>query len=42
MRSARIAVLIELDLTLNKLLILASPVVYALAFLAGELDQLVL
>ena len=37
-----IAVFIEFDFTLNKLFILASPVVDALASLAGEFDQLVL
>jgi len=42
MGSARIAEFIELNLTLNKLFILASPIVYALAFLAGELDKLIL
>ncbi len=42
MSSARIAEFIELDLTLNKLFVLASPIVYALALLAGEFDKLVL
>ncbi len=34
--------LIKLDFALNKLFILACPVVYALARLACEFDQLVL
>lgn len=42
MRSTRVAEFIELNLSLNKLFILASPVVYALALLTGEFDQLVL
>ena len=41
-RSARVAVFIELNFTLNKLFILASPVINALALLAGEFDKLVL
>ncbi len=35
---APIAILVKLDFTLNKFFVLASPVVYALAGLAGEFD----
>ena len=39
---AGVTELIELDLAFDKLFVLARPVVYALAGLAGEFDQLVL
>lgn len=42
MRTTRVAEFIELDLTLNKLFILAGPIVYALALFAGEFDKLIL
>jgi hypothetical protein len=42
MLSAPGAIFIELDFTLNKLFVLAGPVVYALAGLAREFNQLVL
>ena len=42
MGTARITEFIELNLSLNKLFVLASPIVYALALLAGEFDKLVL
>ena len=40
--TTRVAEFIELDFALNKLFVLAGPVVYALAGLAGEFDKLVL
>jgi hypothetical protein len=40
--AAPFAEFIELNLALNKLLVLACPVVHAFAFLAGKLYQLVL
>jgi len=42
MRSARIAVFIELDLALYKLFVLASPVIDTLALLAREFYKLIL
>lgn len=42
MGTTRITEFIELNLALNKLLVLAGPVVYTLTFLAGEFDKLVL
>ena len=42
MGAAPITEFIELNLTLNKLFVLASPVVDALTFLAGEFYKLVL
>ena len=36
------AVLLELDLALDELLILPAPVVHPFAFLAGKLDELIL
>jgi hypothetical protein len=42
MSAARIAVFIELNLALYKLLILASPIIETLALLAGEFYKLVL
>ena len=40
--TARIAVFIELNLSLNKLFVLATPVIDALTFLAREFYKLIL
>jgi len=40
--ATRVTELVEFDFALHKLLVLAAPVVYALALLAGEFDKLVL
>ena len=42
MSSTRVTILLKLDLALNKLLILASPIIETLALLAGEFYKLVL
>lgn len=42
MNSTEVTKLVEFDFALNKLFVLAAPVVYVLALLAGELDKLVL
>ena len=42
MGATRITEFIELNLALNKLFVLAGPVVYALTFFAGEFDKLIL
>jgi hypothetical protein len=39
---APLAVLLELNLTLNKLLVLGTPIVNALAVFAGEFDEAIL
>lgn len=42
MRAARVTIFFELNLALNKLLVLASPIIEALALLAGEFYKLIL
>lgn len=42
MLATRVTELIELNLALNKLLILAAPVVYAFAGFARKFDKLIL
>ena len=40
--ATRITIFVEFDFALNKLFVLAGPIVYALALFAGEFDKLVL
>ncbi len=42
MSSTRVTIFFELDLALNKLLILASPIIEVLTLLAGEFYKLIL